>query len=409
MQPMRSLTMALQPPVHLLRIDSMSKLVAGGVPVLPINLVFTRKRRFQSAPDTTLDALANAAQYYVEFCAHRRYGLLDVSHEEFTTFKNALLGEPFKDAEGNFVYLSGSRHRSRRRADHILQLLYGIAADITEVYGETFDWQRYKGSPSTHAQVRAEGRTRPRHGTLRVHAVRWERTKITGLPDEQFVKLLQAAHTRWGEHIPPGDRAYAADPKAQRGALFYRNIALLFVLRYAGSRRAEATPLRMADIDRTRHLLHLVTKGHHGQRLPVVLYEPVEQAIWLYVTRFRPFVATTPIEEQDAVFLSHSVRNYGRSLTAESVRALIDTLRGALDPPWNEQLTPHMLRHAFGYELQKIGGPYLVTANMRHASLQSGEAYAGGAEVFVDDILATGNARILQLIKEARLGKELLS
>jgi len=165
----------------------------------------------------------------------------------------------------------------------------------------------------------------------------------------------------------------------------------------------------MADIDRTRHLLYLVTKGHHGQKLPVVLYEPVEQAIWLYVTRFRPCMATTPPEEQDAIFLSHSVRNYGRSLTAESVRALIDTLRGALDPPWNEQLTPHMLRHAFGYELQKIGGPYLVTANMRHASLHSGEAYAGGAEVFVDDILATGNARILQLIKAARLGKELLS
>jgi site-specific recombinase XerD len=409
MQPMRSLTMALQPPVYLLRIDSMPKLVAGGVPVLPINLVFARKRRFQSTPDTTLDSLANAAQYYVEFCAHRRLGLLDVSHEEFTTFKNALLGESFKNAEGAYVYLSGSRHRSRRRADHILQLLYGIAADITEVYGETFDWQRYKGSPSTQTQVRAEGRTRQRHGTLRVHAVRWERTKITGLPDEQFVKLLQAAQTRWEEHIAPGDRAYAADPEAQRGALFYRNVALLFVLRYAGSRRAEATPLRMTDIDRTRHLLHLVTKGHHGQRLPVVMYEPVEQAIWLYVTRFRPCMTTTPPEEQDAIFLSHSVRNYGRSLTAESVRALIDTLRGALDPPWNEQLTPHMLRHAFGYELQKGGGPYLVTANMRHASLQSGEAYAGGAEVFVDDILATGNARIIQLIKEARLGKELFS
>ncbi len=143
-------------------------------------------------------------------------------------------------------------------------------------------------------------------------------------------------------------------------------------------------------------------------RLPVVLYEPVEQAIWLYVTRFRPCTATTPPEEQDAVFLSHSVRNYGQRLTAESVRVLIDTLRRALDPPWNEQLTPHMLRHAFGYELQKMGGSSLVTANMRHASIQSGEAYAAGAEVFVDDILLTGNARIIQLIKEAELGKDLL-
>lgn len=233
--------------------------------------------------------------------------------------------------------------------------------------------------------------------------------KITGLPDEQFVKLLLAAKSRWGEHLAPADRARAETPEAQRGELFYRNVALLFVLRYAGCRRAEANPLRIVDIDRTRHLIHLVTKGHHGQRLPVVLYKPVEQAIWIYVTRFRPWVETTPPDEQDAVFLSHSVRNYGQRLTGESIRALIDTLRAALDPPWNEQLTPHMLRHAFGYELQKMGGPYLVTANMRHASLRSGEAYAGGAEVFVDEILAVGNARIAHLIKEAYLEKELLS
>src|SRR6266568_3144749 len=148
MQPMRSLTMALQPPVHLLKVDSIPKLIAGGVPVLPINLILTRKRQFQLAPDTTLASLASAARYYVEFCAHRRYGLLDVAHEEFTTFKNTLLGEPFKDAEGHLVSLSGGRPRSRRRVDHILQLLYGIAADISEVYGETFDWQRYKGSSS---------------------------------------------------------------------------------------------------------------------------------------------------------------------------------------------------------------------------------------------------------------------
>ncbi len=101
MQPMSSLTMALQPPVHILKMDSVPKLMAGGTPVLPINLILTRRRDFLLAPDTTLASLASAAQYYVEFCAHRRYGLLDVAHEEFTSFKNALLGEPFKDAEGN--------------------------------------------------------------------------------------------------------------------------------------------------------------------------------------------------------------------------------------------------------------------------------------------------------------------
>lgn len=91
------------------------------------------------------------------------------------------------------------------------------------------------------------------------------------------------------------------------------------------------------------------------------------------------------------------------------MRALIDTLRRELDPPWNEQLTPHMLRHAFGYELQKMGGSPLVTANMRHASIHSGEAYAAGAEVFVDEILAAGNDSVIRLIEKAHLTKELLS
>jgi hypothetical protein len=211
---MLSLTLALQPPVYVLNIDSLPKLIAGGVPVLPINLILARKRRLHFVPETTLATLAHAAQYYVEFCAHRHYGLLDVAHEEFTTFTNALLGEPFKDAEGKLVYLSGSRNRSRRRVDHILQLLYGIAADIAEIYGDTFDWQRYKGSPSPFSHVQAEVRPRGRHGSRRVHALRWERTKITGLPDEQFVKLLQAAKNRWGEQITAGDQAYAADSEA---------------------------------------------------------------------------------------------------------------------------------------------------------------------------------------------------
>ncbi len=401
MQPMRSLTMALQPPVHILRVDSVPKLIAGGIPVLPINFLLARKKRFQSTPQTTLDSLAHAAQYYVEFCAHRHCGLLDIANEEFCAFKNALLGEPFKDAEGQLVYLSGSRHRSPRRVDHIITLLYGLATDIAEIYDETFDWLRYKNQPFP-------GHTSTKHGRRRVHGVKWERTKITGLPDDQFVKLLLAAKTRWSQHITPGDKANSADAEAQCGALFYRNVALLFVLRYAGSRRNEANQLRIDDIDRSRHLIHLVTKGHHGERLPVVLYEPIEQAIWLYVTRFRPCASAHLSEEQGAVFLSHSVRNYGQPLTGESVRALIDSLRSALDPPWNKQLTPHMLRHAFGYDLQKMGGPSLVTANMRHASIRSGAPYAAGAEVFSDDILKVGNARILRLFERAGLAKDLL-
>lgn len=42
---------------------------------------------------------------------------------------------------------------------------------------------------------------------------------------------------------------------------------------------------------------------------------------------------------------------------------------------------------------------------MRHASLRSGDAYAASTEVFVNEILAAGNARIIQLIEGADLSR----
>ena len=402
-----SLSTPLRFPVRIRMLDSVPKILAGGVPVTPFNLVLLQRQREKGSTQASLDTYARAVRLYVEFCAHRHRSLIQISNEEFIWFKNALLGHPFSNSDGKLVRLDGER--GRRTADLMLTLLYSLTVDVMERYDVSFDWLRYRGvlHYPTDPLYSTKGPARSNaSGFRRTHSIRWTPRKIMGLPDDQFIQLLRAAWDRWGNQIADGDAAYADQPEAQRGALFYRNLAMLMVLRYTGSRRIEVVQIALQDIDRANSVIHLTTKGHRGpaeRRLPVLLFPWVRDVIWMYLTRFRPIVADAPREDQHLLFLSHSVQNYGQQLSDQSVRALVNSLRPALLPPWNQQLTPHMLRHAFGYDLQKHGGPAAVVTNMRHASSRSGEPYAAGPEVFADELLLKSNTMIEQLLAEAGL------
>jgi len=408
--PHSSLNLPLQLPVRIRLVDGNPKLMAGGLPVTPINLVLQERRTYEGATSASIETYLRAARLYVEFCAHRHQSLISITDEEFRWFKDALLGQPFSDAQGKYVQLSGKR--GKRTADLMLTLLYSLTADITERYGITFDWRRYKGMPEYMFNT-------PNSGNLsrsqswrfrRSHRIKWTPPKVVGLPDDQFVCLLSAAYDRWGKDIADGDAAFTEEPESQRGALFYRNLAILLVLRCAGSRRSEVVQLRFEDLDRSRALLYLSTKGHRaGGRgcLPVLMLPWVEQVIWHYVTHFRPIVSDTPLEDQQSIFLSHSVRNYGRRISDESVRAMLDTLRPSLPAPWNTLLTPHALRHSFGYDLQKLVGPGAIASGMRHASIRSIDPYIAGIENFADQIVAPENEKLEQFLNQIGLLEKL--
>src|SRR5260370_19290108 len=145
-------------------------------------------------------------------------------------------------------------------------------------------------------------------GFRRTHSIRWTPRKIMGLPDDQFIQLLRAAWDRWGSQIADGDAAYADHPEAQRGALFYRNLAMLMFFRYTGSRRSDVVQITLQDMDRAKSVIHLTTKGHKGtaeRRLPVLLFPWVSDVIWMYLTRFRPIVHDAPRADPHFLFLSH--------------------------------------------------------------------------------------------------------
>ncbi len=422
----RSLSRPLQLPVYIRMVTDdrephrapdvpLPKIIAGGVPVIAFNIALRDRHRNRGATRASLRTRAHAASLYVEFCAQRECGLLNVSDNEFSIFQQALIGHSFRNARGDVVWLEG--RRSRRTADLILALLYSLTGDIEEQYGVVFSWRRYTNTPQHGlaglpiASIRAPG-------IRRAHSFNWESDKVLGLPDPQFVQLLLAARDRWGDIIADGDRAFAADPEEQRGALMYRNVALLLLLRFAGSRRSEVGTLRYADLNRENHLIYLETKGHsrglvtrrsngrlieHRRRLPVLLLPLLEAAIWQYVTCFRPVIVAERPEDADYIFLSHSANTYGQPLGAQGVYTVITTLRTHLPAPWNVTLAPHMLRHAFGYMLQKLGGQAAVVANMRHKSFRSSEPYAAGAEHFADEFLMPMNMGLEHLLTQAGL------
>lgn len=386
----------LKIPIRVIWVGDIPKLMAGEIPLIPINVVLEQRKRFANTTRESIDTYVRAARLYAEFCAHKGRSLTDISNVEFSYFKNALLGFPFPDADGNQVRLAGKRNEAT--ADLMLSLLYSIAADIEDQYQVRFDWHRYKG-----LSLELTGAMRSLKGSLRsstfqrVHRIKHTKSKTIGLPDEQFQLLLQAARERWGDCLSDGDAAFAEHPESQRGALFYRNVAMLFVMRIEGGRRGEIPRIRLQDIDKVNSMLYLVTKGHGGEfgtRLPVLMPPVVYDLIWHYISRFRPISE----HESDEVFLSHSTRNYGQPIGAQSVRKMLDALKPALDPPWNKLLTPHSLRHAFAYDLQKSGGPSAVVVNMRHASSRSGEPYMAGPAVFADELIEPLNAKMRQML-----------
>ena len=388
--PNRSLGSPLRLPIKIIKVGELPKIIAGGVPVTPINWALEQRVKEKGASADSLDVYKRAVRLYVELCAHLGRSLTDISNADFNTFKAALTGTPFLNIRGESIRLVGKRERGKRTADLMLSLIYSIARDIEEAYSVSFDWLRYGAFSCATSKLLAQAGVRTPPVSSRAHRIKFIPRKVLAIPDDQFVLMIDAARELWGNKISDGDMAFSADPESQRGALFLRNAAILFLLRYAGCRRREPVFIEFGDVRRDEAKLYLVTKGHGGEageRLPTLLFAFVDELIWRYVVKHRP--APNPFHEKahERIFLSHSVRNYGQPITAQTVRKIVDALRERLDPPWDDRVTPHTLRHAYAYDLQKRGGPASLTANLRHKSLSSSQPYLAGVETFSEELL----------------------
>lgn len=386
----QSLELRLRPPVVTREVGGFTRLFAGGVPVTPVNLALLA-RSDGGASESSLRAYRSSTGLFLRFAASRDLGLLDITNAEFTTFVSALAGHAYVDANQEAATIPGRRSSTTVR--NIVGRLYGLFADIEEAYGVAFDWRRYRAARQMR-DTRWTGlssSTSRRPGVAMTHGPRPKTREPLDLPDEQFALALGLARTLWHDAVADGDRAYAIDPEAQRGALYWRNVAMLYTMRFAGARRAEVGPIDLADVDRARHTITLLTKGRQGAKEHVVLVPMLGEVISRYALEHRPNALTTRSGRADAVdphavFVSHSVQNYGRRISPETVRDVMDSLSGALDQPWRDAFTPHLLRHAFAYSIQRVAGPIALTANMRHRSIRSADAYRGAAGIWAADL-----------------------
>jgi len=366
-------------------------ITAGRVPLFPVNDALRRRQEFDGSTRASLKPYGRAWHMYAEFCAHRGLGMLEVADTEFRGFIHAIRGNPLVGLDGTSVTIAARRDRA---ADHAVSLLYSIAEDIQASEDCTFPWCRYRVTRVEGRSLGPLGPCRPdaRPRMRRVHKVKWAERQKVGLPDDQFAMLISACHDRWADVIATGDRAFAEDPEDLRGALYWRNLGLLLLARYGGARRSEAPAANLQDIDTANDLMKLATKGHrHGDEDPLMdvpLLGVVRAVLFTYATRYRPVTA----DEPDALFLSHERSSYGRRISDETIRKVVDTLRRVLDPPWNRELAPHLLRHSWGYDVQLTTKSDLaVQVAMRHRSTASARPYRANALMWAKEIIAAGS------------------
>jgi integrase len=132
------------------------------------------------------------------------------------------------------------------------------------------------------------------------------------------------------------------------------------------------------------------------------MYPEVAEQLWTYFTDYRPVVSN--IDDQGHFFLSHGVRDYGRSITDSVIREIFDRLRPALSPRWSKQATPHTLRHACAYQLQGRVSPDVIMAQMRHRSTRSLDPYRASALAFADQLLPAFSGSVQELMRGVGLG-----
>lgn len=383
----------LELPVTTRWFGDVPRLFANGIPTTPINLAI-RDRIQHGQTKASTRSYAYSVGLFLSFLASRRRSLIDAANTDFSTFTRALVGQPYLDANGREATLPGMR--SPKTGQNVVARIYGLFGDIELAYGVSFDWRRFQPATFRGGRMVAP----------RVHRFRVPTTAPMALPDEQFAHLIERAAELWSQSVAGGDRAYAVDPEAQHGALFARNLAVLMILRYAGARRAEVAPIDFADLDRSGGYLHLVTKGRFGGKEPVVLLPVVDEALMRYVLSFRPY-GIRPFKigspqrpravDRNAILLSHSAHGYGERISDQSVRQLIDRLRPALDPPWRDRLHPHLLRHSFAHELQRLVGMFAASANLRHRSLRSIDPYRGDVHQWADQLREVNAVAAAQL------------
>lgn len=177
-----------------------------------------------------------------------------------------------------------------------------------------------------------------------------------------------------------------------------RDFAIINTLIRTGIRLKELVCITKNDIQKTiqgQTVLYVHGKGRSGKDEFVVLTEEVLLPINHYLEKL---VLKKNVNEAP-LFVSLSDRNYGRSLTIQSLSRIIkNRLRRAnID---SKRITAHSLRHTFGVLAIQAGASlYEVQLAMRHTTSSTTQLYLGDIER-IKRLEGSPEKKISQLLKE---------
>jgi len=153
------------------------------------------------------------------------------------------------------------------------------------------------------------------------------------------------------------------------GPLGLRDVAMLEVLYGAGLRVSELVGLPIAAVDLRGLLLRVVGKGRRERVVP--MGEIAANALAVYFEKGRPSLLGDRVDHDHAVFLTRR----GRMMTRQNffTRIRQHAVKAGIE---RDQVSPHVLRHAFATDLLEGGADLRAIQSMLgHADLSTTEIY----------------------------------
>lgn len=163
-----------------------------------------------------------------------------------------------------------------------------------------------------------------------------------------------------------------------------RNRMIVTLLYDTGLRRAEASSLRLSDIDLSRRTLSIIGKGNKQRMIPLV--DSLVEKIGDYLLLREAFLNGS---ESDSFFLTDAGGPAYPEFINRTVRAELSKANGL-----SGKKTPHTLRHSFATSLLNEGADLnSIKEVLGHSSLAATEVYTHNSFEKLKEIYRTAHPR----------------
>lgn len=147
-----------------------------------------------------------------------------------------------------------------------------------------------------------------------------------------------------------------------------RNRAIVELMYASGLRASEVVSMKLADIDRSRQVIHILGKGKKERYVP--FHEVALECLEKYLDESRFSLMVNAKEKHQFVFVNKN----GNPLTTRGLRDILDRL--SLNSGMGRRLHPHTIRHTFATHLLDQGAELrFVQEMLGHSNLSTTQIY----------------------------------